>query len=80
MDTTNNKNKTLMICDCEGSMPLDAAAIAKELGGATPAVHTQLCRKQLGEFQRAVLGEAPLLVACTQEAPLFAEVANDSNP
>ena len=77
MDT---KNKTLMICDCEGTMPLDAEAIAKALGGATPTVHTQLCRKQLGVFQRAVLGEAPLLVACTQEAPLFAEVAEDSNP
>ncbi len=73
--------KRILVCNCEGTMPLDAAALAKACGAAeAPTVHTQLCRAQLGEFQRALLGEGPLIVACTQEAPLFAEVQDDSNP
>ena len=76
--------KTLLLCDCEGSMPLDGKALGRARGGAAPfedvPVHSQLCRAQLGEFQRASLGEGPVLVACTQEAPLFAEVIEDGNP
>ena len=61
-------------------MTLDAKALAKACGGKAPKVHTQLCRNQIGEVQRAVLGDTPVVVACTQEAPLFAEVKEDSNP
>lgn len=65
--------KTRLICTCEGTMTLDAA----KLGGDTrPA--SQLCRAQLDHF-RAALGEfGEITVACTQEAPLFAEVAEDA--
>ncbi len=74
------KDKRVLICDCEGTMPLDARALAKACHADAPTVHTQLCRSQLGEFQRAIVGEQPVLVACTQEAPLFGEVHEDSNP
>ncbi len=76
----NVKGKKVLICDCEGTMPLDGSALAKALGCEAPTVHTQLCRSQLGEFQRAVVGDQPVVVACTQEAPLFGEVQEDSNP
>ncbi len=72
--------KTVLVCDCEGTMPLDAKALAKALGVAGLELNTQLCRAQLGNFQRAVIGDAPVLVACTQEAPLFEETREDSNP
>ena len=65
--------KRLLICDCEGTIPLDADALGKACGSDAPTVHTQLCRGQLGDFQRAVLEDGPLIVACTQEAPLFGE-------
>ncbi len=74
------KDKRVLICDCEGTMPLDARALAKACHADAPTVHTQLCRSQLGEFQRAIVGEQPVLVACTQEAPRFGEVHEDSNP
>ncbi len=74
-------------------MPLDGKALARACGaaggakaggargdGEAPRIHTQLCRAQLGEFQRAILGEEPVIVACTQESPLFTEVVEDSNP
>src|SRR3546814_9589997 len=43
-------------------------------------LNTQVCRAQLGNFQRAILGEQPVIVACTQEAPLFQEIAAEDNP
>ena len=69
-----NGRKTL-ICNCRGSMPLDGSALAATLGCAAPVVHTELCRAQLARFEAAIADGAPLLVACTQEAPLFGETA-----
>ena len=70
------EGKTLRLCNCNGTLPLDAKALAAALKlSAPPTVHSELCRKQAGAFQSA-LGEPQLIVACTQEAPLFAELAH----
>ncbi len=59
-------------------MPLDAAALAKALGPERSAglatVHTTLCRREAGAFQRAAKSGEDLLVACTQESRLFLEL------
>lgn len=74
----------VLVCDCESSMALDEGKLTKacQAVGAEGEIelNTQLCRAQLGNFQRAILAEGPLLVACTQEAPLFAEIAAEDNP
>lgn len=63
-----------LVCDCNRTLPLDTAQLAEALGQSiTP--HTQLCRREIGRFQQAAQSDAPLLVACTQEATLFAAVA-----
>ncbi len=76
--------KTVLVCDCEATMPLEGGGLAKACAAAgaegAPVLETQLCRAQLGNFQRAILGEDPVLVACTQEAPLFTEVAAEDAP
>jgi len=74
-----NKKKVL-VCDCEGTMPFDGKALAKACGaeGAVD-VNTQLCRAQLANFQAAIGGGEPVLVACTQEAPLFDQTADDAD-
>jgi ferredoxin len=72
------QNKSVLICNCEASMPLDARALAAALGTETPTVHTQLCRAQIEAFRRAAATGEQLLVACTQEAPLFAETAPEA--
>jgi ferredoxin len=70
----------ILICSCEDSMPLDAAAVARGCRGGTVTTARQLCRAELDKFRAAAAGGAPLIVGCTQEAPLFAEVAeNDSD-
>jgi ferredoxin len=75
--------KTL-ICDCNRTMPLDAKsmtpvtqALAKTPGASTDGldtVHTLLCRREAGAFQRAARSGEDLLVACTQESRLFLEL------
>ncbi len=56
-------------------MALDAKALAAALKlGATIAVHTELCRREVGAFH-AALESGDCLVACTQEAPRFTELA-----
>jgi len=69
------EDKTLRLCNCNRTMPLDAKALAAALKSKTPVtVHTELCRKEVGAFHDA-LRDPEVLVACTQEAPLFAELA-----
>jgi ferredoxin len=68
-------DKTLKLCNCNGTIPLDPKALAAALKTGSPlTVHRELCRKEAGAY-RAVLGEPDLVVACTQEAPLFVEIA-----
>jgi hypothetical protein len=58
-------------------MPLDAAAIGR---GCTSDITqaNQLCGLDLDRFKEALADGAPITVACTQEAPLFQEVAENS--
>jgi len=68
-------SKTLKLCSCNGTIALDARRLADALGSKQPVtVHRELCRKEAGAFQSA-LGDPDLVVACTQEAPLFSEIA-----
>jgi ferredoxin len=69
--------KTL-ICDCNKTMPLDPAALAKALpadaADGLQTVHTTLCRREAAAFQRAAKSGDDLVVACTQESRLFVEL------
>ena len=59
-------------------MPLDSLGLIKALGpdaGAGLAtLHSTLCRREAGAFQRAAKTGDDLLVACTQESRLFLEL------
>ena len=73
------EGKTLKVCSCNRTVALDARALAAALKSDAPIeVHHQLCRKDAAAFQ-AALGESDVIVACTQEAPLFAELAGGSS-
>jgi len=56
-------------------MPLDDDAVKRGCRGARVQTARQLCRAELDRFRTAVAGGAPVTVGCTQEAPLFQEVA-----
>lgn len=61
-----------LVCTCEGTMSLAPVTL-----GATGSLSNQLCRAQLDHFRAALGRFAEVTVACTQEAPLFAEVAEE---
>ncbi|MEY4748403.1 MAG: hypothetical protein RIQ60_617 [Pseudomonadota bacterium] len=76
---------TTLLCNCNHTMPLDAPALARALAqtpGASSAgleqVHSLLCRREAGAFQRAAVSTSrtgdDLLVGCTQESRLFLEL------
>ncbi len=59
-------------------MPLDAGAVRRGCRGAKVESAGQLCRAELERFRGAVASGAPLTIGCTQEAPLFAKLAQES--
>ncbi|MBT3305137.1 MAG: 4Fe-4S binding protein [Alphaproteobacteria bacterium] len=74
----------VLVCNCEGTMTIDGKAVAKACAVAPDAkasgdlsVANHLCRAEIEEFQRVAKGADGLLVACTQEAPLFLEALDD---
>ncbi len=72
------EDRALKVCNCNKTMALDAKALAAALKLKQPLqMHTELCRKEVGSFQESLKGEA-CVVACTQEAPLFSELAREA--
>jgi ferredoxin len=67
----------LLICSCDDTMPLDADAVRRGCRSEATAAK-QLCRAELDRFRTIAAQDAPLTVACTQEARLFSEVAEET--
>jgi len=73
------EDRALKICNCNKTIALDAKALGAALKLTQPIqMHTELCRKEVGSFQESLKDEA-CVVACTQEAPLFSEIAQTAN-
>lgn len=70
--------RTIAICSCEGTMPLDVEAIRKGCPGASVTTAHHLCRAEIDRFRAMAERAEALTVACTQEAPLFEEVAAET--
>jgi ferredoxin len=68
-------SRTILLCSCDDTMSPDAERVARVCRGAKIAGAHQLCRAELERFRTAAAQGGPLTVACTQEAPLFAETA-----
>src|SRR5512132_167737 len=69
--------RTILICSCEDTMPLDGEAARRACHGAEVIEGRQLCRAELDRFRKAAIVGGAVTVACTQEAPLFSEVAGE---
>ncbi|WP_114638315.1 4Fe-4S binding protein [Polynucleobacter necessarius] len=60
-----------LVCNCNSTMPLDEMALGVPM-------HHALCRQEVGSFLKALDGDDSVVVACTQEAALFGELADQS--
>ena len=58
-------------------MPLDAKKLSKAMGSDIGQINMSLCRAQVSNFENAVQSNDDLIIACTQEAPLLHEIAED---
>jgi ferredoxin len=74
------RQRTLFVCSCEDTMPLDAAAIGRGCKGATVKSARHLCRAEVERFLAELSTGDAITVGCTQEAPLFSEIAEESAP
>jgi ferredoxin len=68
---------TTLICDCNQTMPLQPQKLGAALN-ETLALHSALCRREAGAFQKAIQSGDDVVVACAQEKRLFAEVAEQT--
>jgi ferredoxin len=66
----------ILLCSCEDTMPLDTEAVRQGCQKAKLTIGRQFCRAELDRFRQAADAEGDVIVACTQEAPLFSEVAD----
>src|SRR5689334_19784657 len=64
----------ILICSCEDTMPLDPEAVRRGCRAQISTAH-HLCRAEIDRFRAAVNEGEPIIVGCTQEAPLFSDVA-----
>jgi ferredoxin len=71
-------DRTIFVCSCEDTMPLDTGALAKGCRGSDVHVAKQLCRAEIGRFRAIASGATSLTVACTQETAVFDEVAEEA--
>lgn len=67
----------ILICSCEDTMPLDGEAVRRTCRDTVVIEGRQLCRAELDKFRKAATAGKPIMVACTQEAPLFTEASNE---
>ena len=72
--------KKILICDCEGTINFDKKTLTKVFNDPKLEINTHLCRSQIENFSKAAAEGEPIVVPCTQEAPLFVETAAEIQP
>src|SRR5436853_5220423 len=71
------EHSKILLCSCEDTMPLDADAVKRGCRDAKVTTAHHLCRAEVDRFRAALAAGEPIIVGCTQEAPLFSEIARE---
>src|SRR5690606_19783834 len=66
-----------LICNCNETMQLEPKALGEALGESL-VLHSTLCRREAPAFQQAIRTGDEVVVACTQEKRLFAELGEQT--
>lgn len=69
--------RTVFVCSCEKSMPAYGDSIARACTGAQVKSADQLCGVELERVRSVLATGGAVTIACTQQAPLFREVAEN---
>lgn len=68
-------SKTLILCDCEGTNPIDSETLSRATGLQCSRVHTALCLDQNQQASEA-LATGDSIFCCGQETAFFEELAD----
>jgi ferredoxin len=71
--------RAIVVCSCEDTLPVDAPALHHGCRNARLVTGRQFCRSELERFRELVATGAPITMGCTQEEPLFREIAAQSD-
>ena len=69
-----DRPRNVLICSCEDTVPFDGEAVRRVCRDSVVVEGRQFCRAEFERFRKLAAGGEPMVVACTQEAPLFDEV------
>jgi ferredoxin len=73
-----SSDMTIVLCSCEDTMRPDTKTVWKACPTARIKTANHLCRSEIGVFNDLIKHPGPLTIACTQEAPLFRNVADEA--
>ncbi len=78
MQSNKTDRLKVLICDCEKTMHMNEDELTKACeDNYELSFHNQLCRRQIKSYEDKI-NTGSCLVACTQEAPLFLEIAEEN--
>lgn len=66
------------LCNCNGTAALDDDGLKQTVPGGSVVAGQALCRREVGLVRALFAGDAPVVIGCTQEAPLFSELAEEA--
>src|SRR5215813_14240100 len=69
--------RNILICSCEDTVPLDGEKVRRVCRDSVVIEGRQFCRAELDRVRTAAAGGEPIVIACTQEAPLFNQIAEE---
>ncbi|MGL4243331.1 MAG: 4Fe-4S dicluster domain-containing protein [Beijerinckiaceae bacterium] len=72
-------NTTIVLCTCEDTMAPDGKTVARACTGATVRGANHLCRTEAALFTDLAAKPGKLVIGCTQEAPLFQDLAEENS-
>ena len=72
-----DRPRHILVCSCEDTMPQAADVVRRVCPGAQVGEGRHFCRAELDSFRAAAKSGDAVTVTCTQEAPLFTEVAEE---
>src|SRR5215510_2623003 len=69
--------RNILICSCEDTVPLDGEKVRRVCRDSVVIEGRQFRRAELDRVRKAAAGGEPIVIACTQEAPLFNQIAEE---
>lgn len=72
-----DKRRKVLVCSCERTMPAYGKSVARGCRDAQVETADHFCGADIERVRTILSGGGPVTIGCTQQAPLFREIAED---